>query len=224
MSLILNIDASTTAASICLCKEGKKLLLMENGNQKDHAAWLHVAIEMMMRESGYVMKDVSAVAVTSGPGSYTGLRVSMATAKGLCYALQIPLITENTLMMMAFAAKQKTDDNSFLFCPMIDARRMEVFTSLYNNNLEEIISPTAMVIDEKSFSTELEADKILFFGNGSDKWQRISTSNNAFFTEIPLLTEFLGSLSYKKFINRQFTDIIYSEPAYTKEFHTHTKK
>lgn len=224
MALILNIDTSTEAASICLCKEGKKFLLMENSDQKDHAAWLHVAIEKMMRDSGYGIKDLNAIAVTGGPGSYTGLRVSMATAKGLCYALQIPLITENTLMVMAFAAKEKNNDDSILFCPMIDARRMEVFTALYNNNLEEIIPPTAMVLDENSFSAQLQSNKIIFFGNGNKKWQRISTFKNAFFIEIPLLTEFLGIISENKFNNGQFTDIIYSEPVYTKEFYTHTKK
>jgi tRNA threonylcarbamoyladenosine biosynthesis protein TsaB len=224
MPLILNIDTSTEAASICLCKEGKKLLLMENNDQKDHAAWLHVAIEKIMRDSGNAMKDLSAVAVTSGPGSYTGLRVSMATAKGLCYALQIPLITENTLQVMAFGAKEKNDDPTILFCPMIDARRMEVFTALYNNNLDEIISPMAMVLDENSFSEELKSHKIIFFGNGSKKWQGISKLANDFFTEIHVLTEYLGNLSYKKFINNQFTDIVYSEPVYTKEFYIHTKK
>jgi len=223
MALILNIDTSTEAANICLCKEGKKILLMENPDQKDHAAWLHVAIDKMMRDAGYGMNNLQAVAITSGPGSYTGLRVSMATAKGLCYALQIPLITENTLMVMAFAVKEKNKDDSFLFCPMIDARRMEVFTAIYNNNLEEIISPTAMVLDENSFSAQLLTNKILFSGNGNKKWQNISKSPHAFFTELPLLTEFLGILSCKKFIERQFTDIIYSEPVYTKEFYTHNK-
>lgn len=224
MALILNIDTSTEAASVCLCKEGKKIAFMENSDQKDHAAWLHVAIDKMMREANYKMKDLEAIAVTSGPGSYTGLRVSMAAAKGLSYALRIPLITENTLMVMAFAAKQKNNDGSILFCPMIDARRMEVFTALYNNNLQEMISPTAIILDENSFSAELLTNKINFFGNGSKKWQNISTSAHTFFTEISLLADPLGILSFKKFMDGQFTDIIYSEPVYTKEFYTHTKK
>jgi tRNA threonylcarbamoyladenosine biosynthesis protein TsaB len=224
MSLILNIDTSTEAASICLCQDGEKLLLVENSDQKDHASWLHVTIDKMMGDAGYKMNDLKAVAITSGPGSYTGLRVSMATAKGLCYALQIPLITENTLKVMAFAAKEKNDDPSFLLCPMIDARRMEVFTALYHYDLEEIISPTAMVLDENSFSAQLQTNKIIFFGNGSKKWQNIAKSTNALFTELPLLAGFLGILSHKKFNGHQFTDIIYTEPVYTKEFYTHTKK
>lgn len=224
MSLILNIDTSTEAANICLSKDGKKILLMENSDQKDHAAWLHVAINKIMRDTGLGMNNLQAVAITSGPGSYTGLRVGMAAAKGLCYALQIPLITENTLKVMALAAKNKSNGSSILFCPMIDARRMEVFTALYSNNLKEIISPTAMVLDENSFSAQLQTNKILFFGNGSKKWQQISKFQDAFFTEISLLTEFLAIISFKKYIHRQFTDIIYSEPVYTKEFYTHTKK
>jgi tRNA threonylcarbamoyladenosine biosynthesis protein TsaB len=224
MSLIINVDTSTEAASICLSNNGEQVLLVENNDQKDHAAWLHVAIDKMMREAGYNINDLQAVAVTSGPGSYTGLRVGMATAKGLCYALNIPLITENTLKVMAFAAKEQGSDSSFLLCPMIDARRMEVFTALYNNNLEELMPPAAIVLDENSFSNQLENCKILFFGNGSTKWQDISKSSHALFAEYTLYAGYLGTLSYKKLIEQQFTDIIYSEPVYTKEFYTHTKK
>src|SRR5882762_5440642 len=145
MALILNIDTATELASVSLSKEGQSLALLQNKDQKDHASWLHPAIEKMMQETGFRMQELDAVAVTAGPGSYTGLRVGMAAAKGFCYALNIPLITESTLKVMAFAAREQTEPEG-LYCPMIDARRMEVFTALYSTDLVEIIPATAMVI------------------------------------------------------------------------------
>jgi tRNA threonylcarbamoyladenosine biosynthesis protein TsaB len=224
MALILNIDTATETAGICLSKDGTQLYYLENNDQKDHAAWIHTAIEKMMYDAGYKIKDLQAVAVVAGPGSYTGLRVGMATAKGLCYALDIPLITENTLELMAFAAREQGSDPAYLLCPMIDARRMEVFTALYNWQLEELMPATAMILDENSFSNELELNKILFFGSGSAKWQNLAKSSQAVFAKLPSNAGYLGILAEKKFIGHQFTDIIYSEPVYTKEFYTHTKK
>src|SRR6186713_64350 len=146
MALILNIDTATEQGGICLAKEGKPLALATNKEPKDHAGWLHPAIEKLMRETGHRMKDLQAVAITAGPGSYTGLRVGMAAAKGFCYALDIPLITESTLKVMAFAAREQSSPTGLL-CPMIDARRMEVFTALYSTDLVEIMPATAMVIE-----------------------------------------------------------------------------
>ncbi|MBS1934256.1 MAG: tRNA (adenosine(37)-N6)-threonylcarbamoyltransferase complex dimerization subunit type 1 TsaB [Bacteroidetes bacterium] len=227
MPLILNIDTATEIAGICLFKNGEPIASVQNTDQKDHAAWLHVAIEEMMKNAGNKMRDLNAIAITSGPGSYTGLRVGMATAKGLCYALNIPLITENTLRVMAFAAQQqykKDSTNGILLCPMIDARRMEVFTAIFNDEQEEIMKASAIVLDEHSFSYYLEKNKMLFFGNGSKKWEKICNSPNAHFAEFEFTSVYLGILAYKKFISNQFTDIIYSEPVYTKEFYTHTGK
>jgi len=226
MALILNIDTATEIAGICLAKNGESIVAMQNTDQKDHAAWLHVAIEEMMQDADFKMTDLNAIAITSGPGSYTGLRVGMATAKGFCYALQIPLITENTLKVMAFAAAQQYENGNdkILFCPMIDARRMEVFTAIFNNDLEEIMKTSAVVLDENSFSYYLKESNILFFGSGSKKWEKIGNSPNAYFGEFEFTSVYLGILAYKKFISKQFTDIIYSEPVYTKEFYTHTKK
>src|ERR1700758_4691343 len=133
MALILNIDTATAKASICLALDGKTLALAENWTQNEHAAWLHSAIEQMMQQTGYRLRDLQAVAVTAGPGSYTGLRVGMAAAKGFCFALDIPLIAEDTLRTMAFAAKEQLPGTDLL-CPMIDARRMEVFTAVYQND------------------------------------------------------------------------------------------
>jgi tRNA threonylcarbamoyladenosine biosynthesis protein TsaB len=224
MALILNIDTATETASTCLSKDGEELLVLQNPEQKDHASWLHVAIGQIMESSGYSITDLQAISVTSGPGSYTGLRVGMAAAKGFCYALNIPFITESTLTLMAFAAQALWKDRVQLLAPMIDARRMEVFTALYTLDLEQKAPPGAMLLDPDSFSGALSEDTILFFGSGSKKWQSIANSHNAFFADVPFHAGHLGILSEKKFNMGQFTDIISSEPAYIKEFHTHTKK
>jgi tRNA threonylcarbamoyladenosine biosynthesis protein TsaB len=225
MALILNIDTATEMASICLSKDGNKLSLLENKQQKDHASWLHVGIDEIMKSNGFMVKDLDAVAITDGPGSYTGLRVGMAAAKGLCYALQIPFITESSLKMMAFAAGLQINNvGHSVLCPMIDARRMEVFTAIYNFDLEELIPPASVILDEYSFFAELESLKIHFFGSGSPKWEKITASKNAMFAEVTYHAGHLSGLSYKKFLHKEFTDIIYSQPAYIKDFHTYNKK
>jgi tRNA threonylcarbamoyladenosine biosynthesis protein TsaB len=224
MSLILNIDTATETASICLAKNGETLALMHNEDQQDHASWLHTAIEQMMKDAGYKMQDLNAVAVSAGPGSYTGLRVGMAAAKGFCYALNIPLITENTLFMMAFAASQQVENKNSLLCPMIDARRMEVFTALYNSGLEEIFPSTAMILDDRSLSDHFSNNIITFFGSGAKKWQQLTQDPNAFFLNSNTDASHLAILSYKKFIKKEFTDIIYCEPVYLKEFYTPVNK
>jgi tRNA threonylcarbamoyladenosine biosynthesis protein TsaB len=224
MALILNIDTATETAVICLSKDGQPLQLSENKEQKDHAGWVHTAIKEMMLVSGYSLKQLNAVAVTNGPGSYTGIRVGLSTAKGLCFALSIPLITENTLKVMAAAARKTRHETTALLCPMIDARRMEVYTGLYNNELLELRAPEALILDSGCFSDLLEKEKVLFFGNGSEKWRKLVNSSHAMFLEAPIDRGYLYDLSFTKYQNRQFTDIVYSEPVYTKEFYTHTKK
>jgi tRNA threonylcarbamoyladenosine biosynthesis protein TsaB len=197
--------------------------MAQNGTQKDHASWLHPAVQELLRETGIRMGDLQAVAVTAGPGSYTGLRVGMAAAKGFCYALGIPLITENTLKVMAFAAKEQYP-GAPLFCPMIDARRMEVFTTVYQNDLAEIMPTVAMVIDEKSFAEILATTTMSFFGAGSYKCKPIITAPTAIFVDVSFDVGSLGILSFLRYLHREFTGVAYSEPAYTKEFYTHTKK
>jgi len=225
MTLILNIDTATEIASICLSKDGEQLALLQNNEQKDHASWLHVAVDEMMKLNGCKMKDLNAIAVTDGPGSYTGLRVGMSAAKGFCYALQIPLITESSLKIMAFAASlQLNNIGESLLCPMIDARRMEVFTSLYKENLTEVMPATAMILDENSFSSLLQSNNIYFFGSGSIKWKKLTENKNAFLVDIKYNSGHLAILAHQKFNHSKFTDIIYSQPAYIKDFHSYTKK
>jgi tRNA threonylcarbamoyladenosine biosynthesis protein TsaB len=223
MALILNIDTSTERAGICLSEDGRSLALAQNYEQKDHASWLHPAVEILLRENGCRLQDLQAIGVTAGPGSYTGLRVGMAAAKGFCYALGIPMITENSLKVMAFAAREQYPGTD-LFCPMIDARRMEVFTAVYQNDLEAIMPTVAMVINENSFAEYLAERTMSFFGGGSDKCKPIITVPRAIFIDINFNVGYLGILTFLRYLQHEFTGVAYSEPAYTKEFYTHTKK
>lgn len=237
MALILNIDTATGTASICLSKDGKALVTLQNESQKDHAAWIQTAVREAMKAAGHALKELQAVAITAGPGSYTGLRVGMASAKGLCYALQIPLITENTLKVMAYAALQqlfpdqlaatpsiRSSATSILICPMIDARRMEVFTALYDLDLREILSPAALILESISFNKELENNSILFLGNGSAKWKPVCDHPNARFEEVIYTAVHLAPLAERLFLQENFANLAYEEPVYLKEFYTYMKK
>lgn len=223
MALILNIDTATERASVCLAKEGRTLAISHNEVSKEHAAWLHPAVGSLLVDTGFRPGDLQAVAVTAGPGSYTGLRVGMAAAKGFCYALQIPLITESTLKVMAFAASEQLPGTGLL-CPMIDARRMEVFTALYAPDRTELLPATAMIIDEHSFTDWLKDHRISFFGDGSDKCKHLLISLHAAFEKVGYHAGYLGILSFYRYLQSEFTGLAYSEPVYTKEFYTHTRK
>jgi tRNA threonylcarbamoyladenosine biosynthesis protein TsaB len=223
MALILNIDTSTEKAGVCLSDKGTMLLMAENRDQKEHSSWLHPAVRQLLDDSGHRLQDLQAVAVTAGPGSYTGLRVGMAAAKGFCYALGIPLITENTLTVMAFAAREQLPVIDLL-CPMLDARRMEVFTAIYRKDLDIVLPATAMIIDENSFASYLLDHQVSFFGEGSNKCKQVISASNAAFVDLTFNVGYLGILSFYRYLQGEFTGVAYSEPAYTKEFYTHTKK
>jgi tRNA threonylcarbamoyladenosine biosynthesis protein TsaB len=217
MSLILNIDTAHNRASVCLSKDGNVLQLSLSENQKDHASWLHTEIAELLQRSGYAIKDLNAVAVSIGPGSYTGLRIGLSAAKGFCYALNIPLITVNSLKIIAFAVR---DEGGHIICPLIDARRMEVFTAIYDKELNETVSPHAMLINEKSFASILSSGKILFCGNAVQKLQPLISNSNAFFSNTPADASQLARLSIDCFIKKDFADLAYTEPLYVKEFYT----
>jgi len=220
MALILNIDTAVDVASICLAKDGEVLSIAMNKSQKDHASWLHIAIKEIFEKNGLELGLVDAIAVTGGPGSYTGLRIGMATAKGICFALNKPLISLNTLLVMANTAKDKSAD---LLCPMIDARRMEVFTAIYTRELEIVKDPAAITLNENSFAEYLSNNSICFFGNGSNKFQAIEKSSQAFFSDIKTDASSMISLSEKSFSEKKFADLAYAEPLYLKEFYTPSK-
>lgn len=222
MAFILNIDTAITNASVCLSKDDELINITANENMKDHAAWLQPAIKDLLDAAGINLKELSAVAVSIGPGSYTGLRIGLSTAKGLCYALGIPLIAIGTLDIMAEAGGKKNHTTNLL-CPMIDARRMEVFTAVFKKNMEKVIGPCAMIIDENFLSDLLKNNSILFYGNGSDKLKQYINSPNAVFDNIEINAAELIKISNKRFHIEDFNSIAYVEPLYIKQFYTPIK-
>lgn len=227
MALILNIDTATENASICIAKEQQILGQMVNASQKDHAAWLQPAIQELLKQTGISIHQLQAIAVTKGPGSYTGLRVGMASAKGLCFALGIPFIAINTLKVMA---KAVLDSNAllpakqpFLICPMIDARRMEVFTAIYQQNLQITMEPSAITLNEDGFSEQLLHHTIWFTGSGSLKYRSMQTHPNAYFNNIPFNTTHLAALANEQWQLQSFSDLVYTEPEYIKDFYFGSK-
>ena len=219
MSLILNIDTAIQTASVCLAQDDISIGLKTNPSPKDSAAWLHVAINELMSESGFTLKNVDAIAVTEGPGSYTGLRVGMATVKGLCYVLDRPLICVNTLLTMASAALSSGNDADLL-CPMIDARRIEVFTAVFDRSLNTVSGPTNIILNELTFNDLMQTKPMLFFGNGSVKFRDITSHKHAFFAEVEMTAASMIPLTYKRLLERNFTDLAYSQPFYGKDFHS----
>lgn len=219
MSLLLNIDTATENASVCLAKDDTVLQLMINENQKDHAGWLHTAIKDLLAKNSIRVQELDAVAISIGPGSYTGLRVGLSSAKGLCFALNIPLITISTLLMIANAVKNEITEYDFI-CPMIDARRMEVYTALYDKFLQEKMKPCAMIIDQNSLQAYRLSNKIIFCGNGCKKLQPFITDTHSIFSNTIANASHLADLSYNSFQKKIFADLAYSEPNYIKEFYS----
>ncbi len=220
MSLILNIDASLQTASLSLAKDGNIVQLMQNESQQEHASFLHTAVKKIFEQTAVNIKELDAVAVTEGPGSYTGLRVGMSAAKGFCYALQKPFITINTLEAMAKAAFFELNGTAnILLAPLIDARRMEVFTALYDPALELKTPPHALILNEDSYKNELTGSRVCFFGNGAAKWKTICRHPNADFSIQEFnLPKAIAALTYRSFSTKNFTELSGSQPLYIKEF------
>jgi tRNA threonylcarbamoyladenosine biosynthesis protein TsaB len=215
---ILNIDSAVQTASICLAKDGVKVGFKINPSQTDHASWLQPAIASLLAEHDVGIKNIDAFAVSAGPGSYTGLRVGMATAKGLSYTLNKPLILINTLRMMAVSALNEPSP-SFI-CPMIDARRMEVFTAVFDRSLNTVIEPHNTILSADSFIEIVAQGPVLFFGNGSEKFKNMVSHENALFKNLAANAEQMVGLSHQGFLDKNFADLAYSEPFYSKEFYS----
>lgn len=219
--LLLHIHTATETAVIGLQQKGKLISSRTNGEPKQHAIFLHEGINQLLRENAFSPNDIKAVMATNGPGSYTGIRVGLAAAKGLCFALDIPLITCNTLEALALTAIIMIEDNGALYCPMIDARRMEVYTGLYDSGLKKLSEPEAMVLDENSFAEEKDDKRILFFGSGSHKFSKISRVPGGEFIDVDHITaEALVIITWERYQQQRFDNLAYSEPAYLKMFYT----
>ena len=217
MALILLIETSTKSCSVSLSSENKIIACKEEVNEQySHDEKLTGFITELFKTQDFTIKDLDAVAVSKGPGSYTGLRISVSTAKGFCYALDIPLISVSTLKAMAFGMAQK--EKSDLYCPMIDARRMEVYNAFYNSTNKEIRGIQADIIETYSYEKELDK-KVLFFGDGAEKCKQMIQHPNARFIDgiFPSSKDML-EIANEKFAEKDFEDIAYFEPFYLKDF------
>lgn len=226
MAIILNIETSTEVCSVSLAESGKTLFLKESDEGLNHSKLLTVFIEDLFSENNFEINKIDAVAVSKGPGSYTGLRIGVSVAKGLCYGLDKPLIGIGSIEAMGHyvAANagefyQAEDGEELLFCPMIDARRMEVYTALFDAEGNAVNEVTAEIIDENSFADHLKTKKILFFGNGADKCREKITHENALFKGPAKTTaRFMQNLAEIKYNKKEFEDVAYFEPFYLKDF------
>ncbi|WP_455640124.1 tRNA (adenosine(37)-N6)-threonylcarbamoyltransferase complex dimerization subunit type 1 TsaB [Parabacteroides sp.] len=220
MSCILNIETSTSVCSVALSSEGEVLFEKSSFEGPSHAALLGVYVEEAlgeMKKNGFCL---DAVAVSSGPGSYTGLRIGVSVAKGLCFGYGIPLISIHTLEVLAVAALKEQDNAADrLYCAMLDARRMEVYAAIYDASLKTVRETSADIVDADTYAAYLEKGKVCFFGNGAAKCREVITSPNAFFIDnIHPLAVNMIPLSEKAFAESQFEDVAYFEPFYLKEF------
>ena len=223
MSLLLNIETTTKNCSVALFENSKLLSYKEhNSHQYLHAEYLTVFIEEVLKKIDITLKEIDGIALSKGPGSYTGLRIGTSTAKALCYSLDIPLISISTLRYMAFAMSRK--EKYKFYCPMIDARRMEVFASIYDQDNNEVREVKADVIKEDTY-TQFLKNKVVFFGNGALKCKYTITNPNAFFIDniFPSATD-MGILTHDKFVKKDFEDVAYFEPYYLKDFVAGVKK
>jgi tRNA threonylcarbamoyladenosine biosynthesis protein TsaB len=216
MSLLLHINTALGKAITGISRGNEIMAMRENDVQKDHSAFLQPAIKEMVLETGISLTQIDAVTVINGPGSYTGLRVGLSAAKGICYSLQKPLIAISTLEWMAVPFK----DNSYTaICSLIDARRMEVFTATYDRNLICISPPQALILDENSFAEWLEKGTIIFTGNAIKKLHKTITSHvNARISESEASLGEQVILGTRAYANKEFAGLAYTEPFYLKAF------
>jgi len=216
LAIILNIETATKNCSVSLAKDGNTLAIKElnNGNYS-HAEVLHPFIVAVLKEAKITSQQINAVAVSKGPGSYTGLRIGVSTAKGLCFSLDKPLISIDTLTSLSHSISIEKG----VIVPMLDARRMEVYAAVFNEKHHQIRDIKAEIINTDSFSKELENNQVYFLGDGAQKCKEFISHTNAVFIEnkFPSAKE-MAQLSYDKYIKNDFEDVAYFEPFYLKDF------
>lgn len=223
MGVLLNLETSSTNCSVCVAKDGEILVMRElNSANYSHAEKLHIFIEEVLQEASLKMEDLEAVAVSKGPGSYTGLRIGVSAAKGLCYALGIPLISVSTLKSMASQVKIKKDE---VLIPVLDARRMEVYSSVFDAELNEVRETKAEVIDENSFQEYINEKHVHFLGSGAEKIKELFPLETiSYHCEVVPSAKDMAAISSDKYNIADFEDVAYFEPYYLKDFVMQTKK
>jgi tRNA threonylcarbamoyladenosine biosynthesis protein TsaB len=226
-TLILSLETSSPICSVALHQDDTLLGQSELRLEKSHSSHLSVLIEQLLENTGHMLHHLGAVALSDGPGSYTGLRIGAAAAKGLCYALNIPLLAVSTLKALAHQAVARTSrPESFLYCPMLDARRMEVYTAIYTHEGEEVLAPTPLVLEATTLVEQMTHHHLLFFGNGAAKFQPLVAEqpNANFLTNIEPSAITVGELAQQAYLRQEFRDVAYYEPFYLKEVYTTTPK
>lgn len=223
MALLLIIDTAAEKATIALAYNSTLLAQRQCTTQKEHASFVQPAIAELLQETNQTLQQVDAVAVTIGPGSYTGLRVGLASAKGLCYALNKPLITIGTLELWALAGRnllQQQPMQAAYIIPLIDARRMEVFAAVYDAAGNEVIPPHAQILEPDSYAKQLATGPVLFVGSGTAKWQGQCLHPHALFSAAPYDALHICSLAERQWQQQQFASLAYAAPLYVKSFYT----
>jgi tRNA threonylcarbamoyladenosine biosynthesis protein TsaB len=228
MALILSLETSEKVCSIALSENYDLIGTLDIKEEKSHASMLTVLIEKLLHEKDIDIKELDAVAISKGPGSYTGLRIGMSVAKGICYALNIPLISVNSLQIMCIGLVQsgklkkmdKPTDNVIL-CPMIDAKRMEVYSALFDLNAEIVSEIEALTVNESSFKEMLNSKLVIFFGSGVGKCKSVIQHQNAYYIEnfFPHAS-YMISIAFDSFSQNKFENVAYFEPYYLKDFVT----
>ena len=223
MAIILNLETATTNCSVSIASNGNLLAIKEHDTPNySHSEQLHLFIQEVVQEASLSISDIDAVAVSKGPGSYTGLRIGVSSAKGLCFALDLPLISVATLTSLA---QQVGGDNYDFIIPLLDARRMEVYSSIFDAGLNEVRKTKAEIIDNDSFSEFTQKGNVLLIGSGAEKCRELLQNPNFEFdtAAVPSAKE-MGHLSYEKFQKENFEDLAYFEPFYLKDFILQKKK
>jgi tRNA threonylcarbamoyladenosine biosynthesis protein TsaB len=223
MALILNLETATTNCSVSIAKDGNLLAIKEHNTPNySHSEQLHVFIQEVLKKASLTINDLDAVAVSKGPGSYTGLRIGVSAAKGLCFALKVPLISIPTLSNMAEQANNSKMD---YIIPVLDARRMEVYSAVFDNSLSQVRETLAEIIDQNSFQEFISKGKVLVLGSGAEKCKEQLVYGNVSFdiTNVPSSRE-MGCPSFAKFKEKDFEDVAYFEPYYLKDFTLQGKK
>lgn len=216
MAYILSIETATTNCSVSLSRKGKTLVLKEdNSKNYSHAENLHVFIDAVLKEAGITANHLDAIAISKGPGSYTGLRIGVSAAKGLCFALDVPLIAVATLENLA----HQVICNEGVIVPMLDARRLEVYTATFDSQYNDMRPTEAKILDENAFAEQLLQGTIHFIGNGVEKTKALISHKNAIFIEdkLPSANQ-MSLLAFNKFKQNDFEDVAYFEPFYLKDF------
>ena len=224
MAKILCLETATTICSVALYDDEQLIASAEIEESFKHSEMLTVLIQSVLNDAGLQIDNLNAVAVSNGPGSYTGLRIGMSVSKGICFAKDIPMIAISTLELMAARAivEIKADNSDLLFCPMIDARRMEVYCALYDKNLKLIKAPAAIVVEDNFFNDVKE--NVFYFGDGASKCREVLSDKFIYAKNIFPSAKFMGKLAFEKFSKSVFENVSLAEPVYLKDFLPGKKK